>query len=61
MWFSDQKVTFNVVNAMEFPSDAENYNAIESLMWDYCEQEILAELFSSEEFYEDEDPKDTLE
>ncbi|KAA0040907.1 uncharacterized protein E5676_scaffold315G001100 [Cucumis melo var. makuwa] len=28
---NDQEVTFNIVNAMKFPSDAKNYKAIESL------------------------------
>lgn len=29
----DQEVKFNVVNALKFPNDVENYNIIESLRW----------------------------
>ncbi|TYJ99664.1 uncharacterized protein E5676_scaffold562G00460 [Cucumis melo var. makuwa] len=32
MWLSEQEVKFNVVNAMKFSSNTENYNAIESLV-----------------------------
>ncbi|KAA0047821.1 uncharacterized protein E6C27_scaffold133G00730 [Cucumis melo var. makuwa] len=61
MQLNDQKVTFNVVNAMKFPSDAKNYNKIKFLGWDYCEEEVFAKLFSLEEFFEDENPQDILE
>lgn len=58
MRLNDQEITFNVVNVIKFPSNVENYNAIESLD---CEEEVLVELFSLEEFLEDEDLKDILE
>ncbi|KAA0046019.1 hypothetical protein E6C27_scaffold243G005880 [Cucumis melo var. makuwa] len=61
MQLNDQEVTFNIVNAIKFPSDAENCSAIESLGWDYCKEEVFVELFIPEEFFKDEDSKDILE
>ena len=60
MQLNDQ-VTFNVVNALKFPSDVENSSVIESLGWDYSEEELLVELFNPEEFFQDENLEDFLE
>ncbi|TYK25882.1 Transposon Ty3-G Gag-Pol polyprotein [Cucumis melo var. makuwa] len=40
---------------MKFPSNVENCNAIKSLGWDYCEEEVLTKLFIPEEFFKEED------
>ncbi|KAA0059788.1 uncharacterized protein E5676_scaffold896G00480 [Cucumis melo var. makuwa] len=54
--FNDEEIKFNIVNAMKFPTDIENYSAIESLGWDYCEEEAYYELFSTKEFLEEDEP-----
>ena len=46
---------------MKFLADVKNYIMIESLGWDYFEEEVLAELFSLKEFFEEEDLYYTLE
>ncbi|KAA0053419.1 uncharacterized protein E6C27_scaffold428G00890 [Cucumis melo var. makuwa] len=56
MRFNDEKIKFNVVNAMKFPMDDGCCYAIESLGCDYCGEEVYFELFSPEEFFEEEDP-----
>ncbi|XP_050935672.1 uncharacterized protein LOC127144152 [Cucumis melo] len=38
MHFNDEEIKFNVVKPMKFPSDVENYSAIKSFGWDYCEE-----------------------
>lgn len=48
--FSDQEVTFNIIDTMKFPSDVENCNPIESLSWDYCGEKVIIEIFSSKVF-----------
>ena len=55
MRLNDHEVTFNVTNVLKFLADVENYSVIESLGWDYCEEEVLTELFIPEEFFEEED------
>ncbi|KAA0038053.1 uncharacterized protein E5676_scaffold237G001390 [Cucumis melo var. makuwa] len=46
---------FMKLEIREFPTDDETYSAIESLRWDYCEEEVYHELFNTEEFFEEED------
>ena len=46
---------------MKFSADDESCNVIESLGWDYCEEEVYHELFSLEEFFKEENPKYVLE
>lgn len=57
---NDQEVTFNVINALKFSANVKNCNVIESLGWDYCEEDVIAELFSLEKFIE-EYPEGVLE
>ncbi|XP_008447648.2 uncharacterized protein LOC103490055 [Cucumis melo] len=40
VFFNNKEIKFNVVNAMKFPLDDESCNAIESLVWGYCEEEV---------------------
>ncbi|KAA0062395.1 uncharacterized protein E6C27_scaffold154G001730 [Cucumis melo var. makuwa] len=61
MHFNNEEITFNVINAMKFPANVENYSAIESLGWDYCKEEAYYELFSTEEFLEEDEPDYILE
>ncbi|KAA0032353.1 uncharacterized protein E5676_scaffold340G00160 [Cucumis melo var. makuwa] len=61
MRFSNEEVKSNVVNVMKFYSYTENCNAIESLGWDYCEEEVYVELFSLEEFFKEDDVNYILE
>lgn len=44
---------------LKFLNNIENYNVIESLRWDYCQEEVIVKLFSSEEF-DDEFLEDIL-
>lgn len=61
MCFNVEEVKFNVVNAMKISADNEKNSMIESLGWDYCEEEAYHELYNTEEFFEDEDPSYILE
>ncbi|TYJ99671.1 Retrovirus-related Pol polyprotein from transposon 17.6 [Cucumis melo var. makuwa] len=61
MCFNVEEVKFNVVNAMKISADNEKNRMIESLGWDYCEEEAYHELYNTEEFFEDEDPSYILE
>lgn len=45
MRFNDQEVTFNVSDILKFPEDVENCSAIESLGLDYCQEEVIVEIF----------------
>ncbi|TYK02475.1 Retrovirus-related Pol polyprotein from transposon 17.6 [Cucumis melo var. makuwa] len=57
MCLNDEEIKFIVANIMKFPIDAASCNIIESLGRDYCEEEAFFELFNTEEFFEEEDPK----
>lgn len=61
MCFNDEEIKFNVTNAMKFPVDEEISSAIQSLSWDYCEEEAYIKLFSPKEFFEEEDPEYLVE
>ncbi|TYK05498.1 uncharacterized protein E5676_scaffold83G002090 [Cucumis melo var. makuwa] len=61
MHFNDEEVKFNVVNAMKFPIDDKNYTVIKSFGWVYFKEEVYEELFSTKEFFEEEDPNYILE
>ncbi|TYJ99661.1 hypothetical protein E5676_scaffold562G00420 [Cucumis melo var. makuwa] len=61
MCFNDEEVKFNVVNEMTFSADDENYSVIESLGWDYREEEAYHKLSSIENFFEGEGPSHILE
>ncbi|KAA0066655.1 uncharacterized protein E5676_scaffold2119G00360 [Cucumis melo var. makuwa] len=61
MSFNDEEIKFNIVNVIKFPSDVENCSAIESFEWDYCEEEACYELFSTNEFLEEDKPNYILE
>ena len=61
MCFNDEEIKFNCYQSTKFPANDVKYNAIESLGWDYCKEEPYHELFSTEEFFEEEDPSYILE
>ncbi|KAA0044273.1 uncharacterized protein E6C27_scaffold2741G00320 [Cucumis melo var. makuwa] len=61
MHFNDEEVKFNVVNAMKFPIDDKNYTVIKSFGWVYFKEGVYEELFSTKEFFEEEDPNYILE
>ncbi|TYK01095.1 uncharacterized protein E5676_scaffold264G001220 [Cucumis melo var. makuwa] len=49
MHLNYEKIKLNVVNAMKFPVNDESCSAIESLGWDYYEEEASFELFMDPE------------
>ncbi|KAA0065469.1 uncharacterized protein E5676_scaffold76G00120 [Cucumis melo var. makuwa] len=61
MRFNDEEIKFNVVNVMKFPIDVENYNAIESLGWDYCKEKAYYGRFNIGEFLKIDEPNYILE
>lgn len=60
MWLNDQELTFNIANTLKFPAYVKNYNTIESVRYNYFKEEGLVELFSPEEFFQDEGPEAIL-
>ncbi|KAA0052866.1 uncharacterized protein E5676_scaffold675G00260 [Cucumis melo var. makuwa] len=56
LYFADKFIAKPEDKIKDFPTDDENCNVIEFLGWNYFEKEAYQELFSTEEFFEEDDP-----
>ena len=55
MHLNNEEIKCNIADLMKLFVDVENCSAIESFGWDYCEEEAYFEMFSTEEFLDEDE------